>query len=271
MCPHAGREQRLVRVAEGRIRDQQAFLRVDPLAELLRAEFQQALARTRLNFQAGARRHVRRRLKLLGTLLACHRGIAVDNRVANETKQAIGAVASRTETEQFWGLFQEPGGNLASLEAGMVDDVLQELDIGLDATDPKFPQGPVSPGTSSGQSRVPCGELHQQRIVERAQDRAGIGRPVQANAQAGSCAISLQPPVVRRETIGRILGCNPALDRKAAPVDFILAGNIQRAFVQPASLCDQNLRAHDVNPRDGFGNGVLHLNPRIDLDEEPIS
>ena len=152
----------------------------------------------------------------------------------------------------------------------MVDDVLQELDVRLHTADPKFPQCPVGPGTSSGQCGVPRGELDQQRVVERAQDGAGIGGAVQADSQAGGGAISLQPPVIGREPVGRILGRNAALNGETAPLDLVLARDVERALVQTASLRDQDLRAHDVNARDGLGDGVLHLDARIDLDEVPV-
>ncbi len=40
--------------------------------------------------------------------------------------------------------------------------------------------------------------------------------------------------------------------------------------VQLVALRDQNLRAHEIEAGDDFGDGVLDLDARVHLDEEPF-
>ena len=51
---------------------------------------------------------------------------------------------------------------------------------------------------------------------------------------------------------------------------FRLLRQAQLRVVQMAALRDQNLRAHQVNAGDDLGDGVLDLDARVHLDEEPF-
>ena len=92
---HARGEQRLMRVAEGGVGDQQPLLFQRPFREFFRAQFQQQLARARrrrLLVVVGRRRRRRQRRPRRVTFGL---RIAVDDDVAEERQQLGGAVAAR--------------------------------------------------------------------------------------------------------------------------------------------------------------------------------
>ena len=148
------------------------------------------------------------------------------------------------------------------------DDVEQERDVGLHAADAELLQRPLHP---QGRVLEPAGvgrDLHQQRVVERRDDRARRGRAaVQPQAQAARRAIVGDPAVVGSEVVGGVLGRDPALDGMPLCLDRLLAGDADVRIGQLASLGDQDLALDDVDSGDDLGDGVLDLEPGIDLDE----
>ena len=75
------------------------------------------------------------------------------------------------------------------------------------------------------------------------------------------------PAVVGSEVVGGVLGRDPALDGMPLCLDRLLAGNADLRIGQLASLGDQDLALDDVDSGDDLGDGVLDLEPGIDLDE----
>ena len=63
--------------------------------------------------------------------------------VAEEGEQLGGAVAARVEVEQFRRGVNQRGGRRAGAEDGVVDDVFEEGNVGLDAADAEFAQRAV--------------------------------------------------------------------------------------------------------------------------------
>ena len=99
-----------------------------------------------------------------------------------------------------------------------------------------------------------------------------VGRAaVEPNAEAGGRAVGVDLAVIGHEVVGRILGGDAALQRVAVERDLVLRGQIHFGAVQFEALGDLNLAAHQVDAGDHFGDGVLHLNARIDFDEEPLA
>src|SRR5690349_19386924 len=68
----------------------------------------------------------------------------------------------------------------------------------------------------------------------------------------------------------RILGRNPALDRVAVGRDPLLRRNVQRSFVQPVPVRDEDLALDNVDAGDDLGHGVLNLDARIHLNEKEL-
>ena len=111
-------------------------------------------------------------------------------------------------------------------------------------------------------------DLDQQRIIERRDDRARRGRAaVEPEARAAGRAIMRDPAVVGSEVVGGVLGRDPALDRVPLRLDRLLAGEADLRIGQLASLGDQDLALDEVDAGDDLGDGVLDLEPGIDLDE----
>ena len=123
----------------------------------------------------------------------------------------------------------------------------------------------MDPGDCSGKGVRSRGELHQQRVVERQDLRAHIGRTlVEADPGASRSAIGRYLAAGRPKVVRRILGRDPALQREAAPGDRLLP---QAQFVERVPARDEQLRADQVDIGGLLGHGVLDLDPRIHLDE----
>ena len=119
-----------------------------------------------------------------------------------------------------------------------------------------------------------CGagdHLHQQRIVERRDDRAGVTHAaVEPDAEPARRAIRQNLAVIRHELVLRILRGDPALDGVAVARNVRLRRHAHFRAVQRMALRDQDLRAHEVEAGDDFRDRVLDLDARVHLDEEPF-
>src|SRR4029453_7547655 len=101
----------------------------------------------------------------------------------------------------------------ALAKGGMSDHVLEERDVGLDAVDAELGEGAEDALAGLLEVEAPGGHLHQQRVVEWGDQRAGEGGPtVEADSKAGGRAVVGDPAVVRREIAGRVLGSDSRLD-----------------------------------------------------------
>ena len=100
-------------------------------------------------------------------------------------------------------------------------------------------------------------------------DRAGVGgAAVEADAEAGGGAVGGDPPVVGDEAVERILGGDPALHRVAAQRELALRrAGVVRPVPDGAALGNADLGPHEVDAGHLLGDGVLHLDTRVDLDE----
>jgi hypothetical protein len=79
----------------------------------------------------------------LGVELALHLGAAVDDDIAEVAEDLGSAVALGDEAEELGGVVNEGGGGVAGDEGGVLDEVFEEGDVGLDAADAKFAKGTV--------------------------------------------------------------------------------------------------------------------------------
>ncbi len=161
---------------------------------------------------------------------------------------------------------------MTRLELRIVHHVFEKRDIGLDAPDAKLPQRAVHALAGLCEVPSPSRGLHQQRIVVRSDGGAAVRRStVEADAEAGGRAIGMDLAVVGNEIIGGILGGNAALQRVAIHDDAFLPGQRHRLAVQRVSLRNLNLAPHNVDAGDHLGDGVLHLDAGVDLDEIPLA
>ena len=136
--PHARRQQRLMRVAQRRVGDQQPLLFFDPLAEALRSQLLQLVARPRRRRTGQVQRGQRRRL-------AAHRGgrmldvrMPVDDHPRKVIEQLGRPILPGFELKQLRRVVDEPGREAAGDEPRVRDQVDQKRNVGLHAADAEF-------------------------------------------------------------------------------------------------------------------------------------
>ena len=127
---HAGGEQALVRVAHRGVGDEQLLLREHPLGDGLRP----------LGVEQVLEAHLRRDLArghgvARGGVLAALRVRVLDLEVRDVAQDARGPVAGVRDVEELRRLVDELGVAAAVYEGGVVQDVRDEGDVGLDAAD----------------------------------------------------------------------------------------------------------------------------------------
>jgi hypothetical protein len=98
----------------------------------------------------------------------------------------------------------------------VVDDVLEELQVGRHAADAELAQRAVHALDGLVGVWRPGRDLDQQRVVVRRDHRAAVGRAaVEPDAEAGRAAVGGDAAVVGREAVLRVLGGDAALQRVA--------------------------------------------------------
>ena len=174
--------------------------------------------------------------------------------------------------EQLGGLFDEGGVAPPGLEGGVVDDVDQEGDVGLDALDLDLAKSAAGLGHSAQEGAVEGADLDQQGVVVRQNLSAGVDvAAVQTDAVAGAGGVHSHLTGVRHEVVGGVFGGDTGLDSVAVALDGLLRGDVDLGGVQRIALGDQDLGADDINVGDQLGDGVLHLNTGVHLDEVGVA
>src|SRR5262249_60010728 len=84
---------------------------------------------------------------------------------------------------------------------------------------------------------------------------------VDPDARAGRLDEVEDPSRRRAVVVIGVLRVEPALQAVAEPPDVLLAEG------EPGARGDLDLEAHEVEPRRDLGDGVLDLEPRVDLEE----
>ena len=102
----------------------------------------------------------------------------------------------------------------------------------------------------------------------RADLGAQIGAAVQPDARAAGRAVAGDAAGVGAEAVGRILGGDPALHRRAVHHQLVLA---QPELLERLPVGDAHLAGDQVDVGDLLGDGVLHLDPRVHLDEHVVA
>ncbi len=263
----SGSQQRLVRVAERRVREQHGLVLQHPLRELRRAHLVELLpgaSRRLADRQLG-------RARLDEASRPCAADdfrVAVDDHVAHEAQQPRRAVPLARESKQLRRLVDELGGVFAALEQRMRDHLVEKAQVGHHAAHAELLQRAVHARDGFVRSRRPGRHLYQQRVVRARDEGAGVGRAgIQADAEAGRAAIGGDAAVIGDEVVFRILGRDTALHGVAGHADAGLRRHAARRGADGRALGDPDLRLDDVDARDHLGDRVLDLDARIDLDE----
>ncbi len=193
----------------------------------------------------------------------------VDRHVGEVGEQLGAAVGGGAGGQQVRALLDEGGGDPAGLEVGVVQDRLQERDVGGHATDAEL--GDRAPGPADGGLEVaaPAGQLDQHRVEVRADLRTGVGgAAVEADAGAARGTVGADPSGVRAEAVGGVLGGDAALEGGAAQGDGVLG---EAEVGEGLAGGDPHLGLDQVDVGDLFGDGVLDLDARVHLDEHVVA
>jgi len=271
---HAGGDERLVGVAQRGVCDEQAFLVQNPLAEALGAFFQQHIARTHGHFRVVLDDKRVRHMRLGhggGRFPSLGARISVERDVREIRQRAGGAVAADAELEQLGLGINELGVRLAGAEGFVGDDVFEERNVGLHASDAELAQGPVHALAGHRKIAAHRRDLHQHRVIIRRDDRTGIAcGGIKTDAETRGRAVVEDAAVIGREILLRILGGDTALNGESIAGDLVLLRNGYLHAVQRLALRDEDLRADEIDAGHTLGDGVLDLDARVHFDEEPF-
>ena len=156
-------------------------------------------------------------------------------------------------------------------EVVVVDDGPQELDVGFGAGDLERPQGELgSPRRilEISRGRV-CDHLGQQRVEAGIRGVARVAVGVDTDARPRRRLEDAQPAARRSHTTVSLhaLEIHARLERIAAR-----RGRLRQADAgQRLTTRDAQLRLHQVDASYFFRHGVLHLEPRVRLDEGVVA
>ena len=255
-----GGQQGLVGVPAGGVADQQLLLVLDPVGHGLGTLGVQHLLQA-VGPVAGDRREPAGVVHLVAVPLLHHD-------VADVLEHLGGPVLALVQLKQLRRLVDELGVAAPRQEGGVLQDVGDEGDVGLDAPDVDLPDGPACLQAHALEGVVPGGDLQQQGVIVGGDltAHAGGGR-VQPDAEAAGRPVGGDLAGVGGEVVGRVLGGDAALDGVAVQVQVALLLDADTGVAEGAALGDQDLRAHQVHARHHLGNGVLHLDAGVHLDE----
>ena len=177
------------------------------------------------------------------------------------------------EAEQLRRVVDERRRRLAGLEGRVADEVQQERDVGLDAADAELAQRAVGALRRFFERRAPGRDLDEQRIEVRRDDRAAEAvAAVETHGEAAGRPVGRDAAVVGDEVAIGIFGRDAALHGHAAALDRCPARGMPTGGSCSVWPCgDEDLAAHQVDAGDHFGDRVLDLDARVDLDEEELA
>ena len=258
---HTGGQQALVGVAHGGVGQQQLLLIQHPLLDGLGALLIQQL------LQAGAKRLPG--FREAGDIVLVALGVGVGHLNFGDISQHTGSAVTRIhDLEQLRRLVDELGVALAADEGGVGQHIGDKGDVGLDAADAHLVDGTGCLAADGGEAAIPAGDLHQQRVVIGGDDGAHAHvAAVQTDAEAARGVVSGDLAVIGGEVVGGILGGDAALDGVAVEMHVLLTGQADLRAAEGIARRHQQLGADDIHAGDHFGDGVLHLNTGVHLDE----
>src|SRR5699024_10748601 len=107
----------------------------------------------------------------------------------------------------------------------------------------------------------PANELANHRVIERWDREVRLHVSIQPDSESAGSMEPGDRPRSRCEDVVRVFRVDPALYRVPLQLDVILSQ------LQLLATSDLQLKLNEINPRDHFGNGMLHLDPGVHLDE----
>ena len=190
----------------------------------------------------------------------------VDRDVGEVGQQPGAAVGRDPRGAQGGTLVDERGREPAGLEVGLLQQRLEERDVGRDAADAELGQGAPGPTHRGGEVAATAGQLDQHRVEVRPDLGAHEhGATVETDPGPTGRAVGRDPAGVGAELVGRVLGGDAALEGGPADLQGLLR---QPEVGEGLAAGDPQLRADQVDVGDLLGDGVLDLDPRVHLDED---
>src|SRR5688572_18770961 len=148
----------------------------------------------------------------------------------------------------------------AGLERRVVEDLLVQRNVGLDALDDHFRQRVLHARDRGVAILAVRDQLADERVVERRHGVAAVQVAVDADARTARRVEQLYRSRRGNEAL-RVLGVDAALDRVPADDDVVLRP------LQALAAGYAQLRLYDVDSGDLLGHRVLDLDARVHLDE----
>ena len=247
---HARGEERLVRIAERRVGDQQPFLIQRPVGKFLRPETEQQLSRS------GRRRDpmvvFERRGRDKRPLRLCPFACGLPFTITSARKLSTFVARSR----RGWNWNSSGVVSMSVVVASPLRNVSLKMTFSKKGI---FVFTPRMRNSRSARS-IRCNAIakclpdgrhfHQQRIVKRRDHAPGIAHAaVETDAKTGRRTISQNAPVIGHKVVRRVFGRDPALHRESVARHRVLLRQRKLRPMQRGPLRDQNLRAHNIDPR----------------------
>jgi len=152
----------------------------------------------------------------------------------------------------------------ATLEAGILHQLLVQGGIGFDAFHHQFVQGVIHARQCLVTVIGMGDKLADQRIIMGRHLIAAVEVGIHADPGPSRSMVMSHPARRRHESAG-MFGVDAALNRMAVQPDVFLT----QAEWDAAG--NEDLLDHNIHPRHHFGDGVLHLHAGIHLDEVELS
>jgi len=160
-------------------------------------------------------------------------------------KDSLGSVSLRIEGEELWGRVDVVGVDVAREEFVVVEDTLEEWDVGLDSTNSELSQSSLKLSDSAFELERTTSDLAQERvIVRRDHNSRESTAAVETDTHAFSWTEHFDSSSIRLEVVGGILGGDPTLDGVTSWNDLLLA---ESHILQGSSGCDHDLRLNEIN------------------------
>ncbi len=151
------------------------------------------------------------------------------------------------------------------LEVLLAKQGAQEADIGRHPGDDELVESALRPRDRDVEARAAARHLHEHGVEVRGDLPAEHRRPVEAHARPARRAVRGDRSGVGPKAVGRVLGGDAALQRRAAGADLLLADVLR---LKARAGGDAHLRLDDIDLGDLLGDGVLHLHAGVHLDED---
>ena len=261
---HSGGEEGLVSISPGGIGEEEALVVADGLGEGLGALLLEDLAEAAGGLGGGALGDDGVDVAGDGAVDAELRGVAVDDEVAEVLEGLLASVLDGAGVEEVGVLGDEEGGGLALEVLVLLEEVEEEGDVGVEATDAVLGEGAVELLDGLLVGGAVGGELDEEGVVVGGDLEALVADAIETDAVAGGLAVAEDDAGVGLEVVGGVLSGDTGLDGVAVGLDLVLG---EAELLEGVAGGDLELGLHDIDAGDLLGDGVLDLDSGVHLHE----